>query len=93
MLEIGLCATGDITTGLIGFRSHEARGSALYLEKMSKARVEKREMGRSSQRDSRSRSLQRMVSTGKSETFDGLGVTWGCEREGLVRMGMRVAGV
>ena len=33
------------------------------------------------------------VSTGKSETFDGLGVTWGCEREGLVRMGMRVAGV
>ena len=33
-----------------------------------------------------------MVSTGKSETFDGMGVTEGCERERVCKMGACMAG-
>ena len=40
----------------------------------------------------RSCSLQRMVSTGKSETFDGMGVTWGCARERSCKVRARMAG-
>lgn len=36
--------------------------------------------------------MQRMVSTGKSETFDGMGVTEGCEREQVCKVGTCMAG-